>query len=192
MESHRIRLKILGLSTEPISKGTYALILAQVDGPVRIPVIIGEAEARSIASRMEHIELPRPLTHDLFAAFTHAFGIAMEEVFIHSFENGLFLSEISFTDGERRVTLDARTSDALAIAMRTNAPIYTTEKILHECGFVIEGQVSQPASPMQAAAMEPTIEQLQQSLNEAIEREDYEEASRITEIIKSKKNKDEQ
>lgn len=190
MESHRIRLKILGLSTEPISKGTYALILAQADGPVRIPVIIGEAEARSIASKMEHMELPRPLTHDLFATFTHAFGIAMEEVFIHSFENGLFLSEISFTNGERRVTLEARTSDALAIAMRTNAPIYTTEKILHECGFVIEGQVKQSTpSPIQEAATEPTLEQLQSSLNEAIEREDYEEAARITEIIKSKSNK---
>lgn len=181
MERRRIRLRVLGLSTEQITQGAYALILAEVNGPVRIPIIIAENEARSIAARMERIILPRPLTHDLFASFVNAFGIAMEEVFIHKFEDGIFHSEITFTDGERRVTFDSRTSDAVAIAMRTGAPIYTTEQILHECGFVMEE--SSTAKPH-----EPSLEELQQQLNEAIDREDYEEASRLTEIINKKKN----
>ncbi len=181
MRQKRIRLKVLGLSTEQITQGAYALILAEVNGAVRIPVIIAENEARSIAARMERISLPRPLTHDLFASFTKAFGIAMEEVFIHKFEDGIFHSEISFTDGERRITFDSRTSDAVAIAMRTGAPIYTTEQILHECGFVMEESAT-------TTPREPSIEELQQQLDEAIDREDYEEASRLTEIINKKKN----
>lgn len=185
MESQRVRLTVLGLSTGQISKGAYALILAQVDGPVRIPVVIAEAEARSIAARMEHLVLPRPLTHDLFASFAHAFGIAMQEVFIHKFEDGIFYSEIVFTDGERRVTFDSRTSDAIAIAMRTGAPIYTTPEILHECGFVMEESTGS-VSPAKSA--EPTVEELEQQLADAVEREDYEEASRLTAIINQKKS----
>lgn len=181
MEHRRIRLKVLGLSTEQITQGAYALILAEVNGPVRIPVIIAENEARSIAARMERIALPRPLAHDLFASFAKAFGIAMEEVYIHKFEDGIFHSEISFTDGERRVTFDSRTSDAIAIAMRTGAPIYTTEQILHECGFVMEESST-------TEQQEPTLEELQQQLDDAIEHENYEEASRITAIINKKKN----
>lgn len=181
MERRRIRLRVLGLSTEQITQGAYALILAEVNGPVRIPVIIAENEARSIAARMERIVLPRPLTHDLFASFSKAFGIAMEEVFIHKFEDGIFHSEISFTDGERRVTFDSRTSDAVAIAMRTGAPIYTTEQILHECGFVMD-------ETSKAEPREPSLEELQQQLDDAIEQENYEEASRLTEIINKKKN----
>ncbi len=185
MESQRVRLTVLGLSTGQISKGAYALILAQADGPVRIPVVIAEAEARSIAARMEHLVLPRPLTHDLFASFAHAFGIAMQEVFIHKFEDGIFYAEITFTDGERRVTFDSRTSDAIAIAMRTGAPIYTTLEILHECGFVMEESTGR-AEPAKSA--DPTVEELEQQLADAVEREDYEEASRLTEIINQKKS----
>lgn len=181
-EIPRIRLTVHGLSTNEISKGAYALILAQADGPVRIPVIIQEADARSVAARMERMVTPRPLTHDLFASFTHAFGIAMQEVFISKFEEGTFHSEITFTDGERRVTLDARTADAICIAMRTGAPIYTTEEILHECGFVMDENGTATIKVTQPRR-EPTLEELQQQLQEAIDREDYEEASRLTEII---------
>lgn len=184
METPRIRLKVLGLSTEQITQGAYALILAQANGPVRIPIIIAEAEARSIAARMEQLNLPRPLTHDLFASFAQAFGIAMTEVFIYKFEDGIFFSEIAFTDGERRVTFDSRTSDAIAIAMRTGAPIYTTKEIIHECGFVMDETDSSSTS---IELREPSIENLQQQLEEAIEREDYEEAARLTEIINKKK-----
>lgn len=188
MEEQRIRLRVLGLSTGEIHRGAYALILAQIDGPVRIPVVIGEAEARSIAARMEHLTLPRPMTHDLFASFAHAFGIANQEVFIYKFEDGMFHSEIIFTDGERRVSFDARTSDAIAIAMRTGAPIYTTREILHECGFVMEESPSAESTENTEPAAELTIKDLKLKLADAIEREDYEEAAKLTEKINQKKS----
>lgn len=189
MTTNRIRLQVLGMSTGEISPGAYALILAEVNGPVRIPIIIAEAEARSIAARMEHITLPRPRIHDLFASFSHAFGIAMVEVFIHKFEDGIFHSEITFTDGERRVTFDSRTSDAVAIAMRTGAPIYTTPEIMHECGFVMQ---EEPAATEETApAPEPTVEELEKLRDEAVANENYEEASRLTEIINQKKTQNE-
>lgn len=193
MSGKRIRLKVMGLSVGQIKQGAYALILEQVDGPVKIPVVIGESEARAIASRMERVTTLRPLPHDLFATFAHAFGIAMQEVFIHKFEDGIFFSEISFTDGERRVNLDSRTSDAIAIAMRTGAPIYTTEEILHECGFVLDGSgIATQANPENPGVVlsniaELSIEQLEDLRSQAEEREDYEEAAKITEIINQKK-----
>lgn len=184
MQGQRIRLRVLGMSTEQVTKGTYVLILAQVNGPVRIPVVIAEPDARSIAARMERLPLTRPLTHDLFASFSHAFGIAMQEAFISKFEDGVYHSEVTFTDGERRVTFDVRTSDAIAIAMRADAPIYTTEAVLRECGFIMENeqQIFRESAPA-----EPTLEELERQLQEAIDREDYEEASRLTEIINQKK-----
>ena len=186
MKEKRIRLKVLGMSTGEITRGAYALVLAQADGPVRIPVVIGEAEARAIASKMDCIPLPRPMTHDLFATFAHAFGIAMLEVFIYKFEDGIFYSEVAFTDGERRVNFEARTSDAVALAMRTGAPIYCTAKILHECGFVTQNDPS--ATPRHEEPKEPTIEELERLRDEAVDAENYEEASRLTEIINQKKH----
>lgn len=197
MEKQRIRLKVLGLSVGQIRQGAYALILAQADGPIRIPVVIGSNEANAIAARMEHITPRRPMVHDLFATMTHAFGIALQEVFIHKFEDGIFHSELVFTDGERRIAVDSRTSDAIAIAMRTGSPIYTTEEIIHECGFVLEDNnrltkaqadastMTQPA----AAAEEPSLEQLERKLSEAVKTENYEEAARINALIASIKDK---
>ena len=138
MESEKIRLKVLGISYSQIQSGAYALILAQADGPYRIPVVIGASEAQSIAIRMEGIIPPRPMTHDLFVSFAHAFGVKLKEVFIYKFEDGIFSSELTFTDGEREVVLDSRTSDAIAIAMRTKSPIFTTRSILDETGFIME------------------------------------------------------
>lgn len=175
-------MKVFGLSTGPISNGAYALILEQVDGDVRVPIVIADAEARSIAARMEHLTLPRPLTHDLFASFAQAFGIAMQEVFIHKFEDGIFYSEIAFTDGERRVVFDSRTSDAVAIAMRTGAPIYIAPEVLHECGFVVDESTGKAHTP------EPTVEDLEQQLKKLVEQEQYEEAAKINDILKNKKN----
>lgn len=134
----RVLLRVMGLSYNQIQDGAYALILAQVGGPYRIPVVIGTPEAQSIAIRMEGVTTPRPLTHDLFVSFAHAFGVRLVEVFIYKFEDGIFSSELTFTDGERQMVIDSRTSDAIAIAMRTKAPIYTTREILHETGFILD------------------------------------------------------
>lgn len=192
MPDNRIRLKVLGLSVGQIRQGAYALILAQVDGPIRIPVVIGVPEANAIAARMEHVATRRPMVHDLFSTMVHAFGIVLQEVFIHKFEDGVFYSELNFTDGERRVTIDSRTSDAIAIAMRTGAPIYTTPEILHECGFVLENDpTAQPAAEAPAPPREEelTEEELAKKLADAVATENYEEAARINTLIEKKKNR---
>lgn len=195
----RVRLKVMGLSYSQIQAGAYALILAQVGGPYRIPVVIGAAEAQSIALKMESITPPRPMTHDIFVSFAHAFGVKLEEVFIYKFEDGIFSSEMTFSDGERTVTIDSRTSDAIAIAMRTGAPIFTTPEILDETGFEMEikeegdsendVETEEDTSP---ANREPrlenyAIEELEKTLQKLIDREEYEEAARVADIIKRKR-----
>lgn len=134
----RVKLRVQGLTNSQIQSGAYALILAEENGPRRIPIIVGTAEAQSIAIALEKITPPRPLTHDLFATFTRAFGIMLHEVFIYKFEDGVFYSELLFDDGERQVKLDSRTSDAIAIALRVKCNIYTTQQIVRECGIVLE------------------------------------------------------
>ncbi len=194
----RVKLKVLGISYTQLQSGAYALLLAQDDGPYRIPVVIGAPEAQSIAIRMEGITPPRPLTHDLFVNFTKAFGIRLEEVFIYKFENGVYSSELTFTDGERQIVLDARTSDAIAIAMRCYAPIWTTNAILHETGFIIENdptvasdENSQVPDHSAETNNEPklenlAVEELQKMMSRLVDEEQYEEAARISRIIKRK------
>lgn len=193
----RVRLKVLGISYTQLQSGAYALLLAQTDGPYRIPVVIGAPEAQSIAIKMEGITPPRPLTHDLFMSFTQAFGIRLQEVFLYKFEDGIFSSELTFTDGERQIVLDARTSDAVAIAIRCKAPIWTTRAILHETGFIIEEDPSGEAvatKPAQETSDDETaprlenlaVEELHKMLSRLVEEEKYEEAARIAAIIKSK------
>lgn len=212
MESDKIRLKVLGISYSQIQSGAYALILAQADGPYRIPVVIGASEAQSIAIRMEGIIPPRPMTHDLFVSFAHAFGVKLKEVFIYKFEDGIFSSELTFTDGEREVVLDSRTSDAIAIAMRTKSPIFTTRSILDETGFIMEETSASDSdttddstppsernheeesdeSPMfkEPRVEQYSIEELEKTLARLIEQENYEEAARISKIIASKREND--
>lgn len=203
-DTPRVRLRVLGISYSQIQNGAYALILAQVGGPFRIPVVIGASEAQAIALKMEGIVPPRPLTHDLFTGLGRAFGIELLEVFIYRFEDGVFYSELTFTDGERTVSLDSRTSDAVAVAMRTGAPIYTTAEILTETGFELEDLAADSGdgeegelrnddagvTPVRTLKLENyTVEELKKTLARLIENEEYEEAARVAEIIKRKENK---
>lgn len=203
----RVRLQVMGLSYSQIRSGAYALILAQVDGPYRIPVVIGAAEAQSIALRMENITPSRPMTHDLFVSFAHAFGIKLTEVFIYKFEDGIFSSELTFTDGERTVMIDSRTSDAIAIAMRTNTPIYTTPEIVEITGFILEEQSDgdkdggdgtahslRASAEMAEPDPEPRLEnyapeQLEKELERLIKEENYEEAARVSQILNEKRGR---
>lgn len=137
----RIKLRVQGLTNSQIQSGAYALILAEEEGSRRIPIIVGTAEAQSIAIALERITPPRPLTHDLFATFAQAFGVRLREVFIYKFEDGVFYSELLFDDGFNEVRLDSRTSDAIAIALRVKCDIYTTPQIVSECGVVLEDAV---------------------------------------------------
>ncbi len=208
--SKRISLHVLGLSYTQLQSGAYALVLAEDKGPRRIPVVIGASEAQSIAISLEGIRTPRPMTHDLFVSFAHAFGVKLKEVFIYRFEDGIFSSELTFSDGERTVAIDARTSDAVAIAIRTHTPIYTTPEIMEQTGFLIDdseftrcdgSDTADECDESDSSATyhsdsyhsDPrpenfTIGQLEQTLAELIEKEDYEEAERISNILQRKKN----
>ncbi|MDH6311733.1 bifunctional DNase/RNase [Parabacteroides sp. PFB2-10] len=135
---NRVQLRVQGLTNSQIQSSAYALILAEEDGPRRIPIIVGTAEAQAIAIALEHIIPPRPLTHDLFVAFMRSYGIQLREVFIYKFEDGVFYSELVFADNEREVRIDSRTSDAIAIALRVDCLIYTTEEVVKACGVVLE------------------------------------------------------
>ncbi len=193
----KIKLKVLGISYSQLQTGAYALILAQEDGDYRIPVVIGAAEAQSIAIRMESITPPRPMTHDLFVSFAHAYGIKLKEVFIYKFEDGIFSSEMTFTDGERQIEIDSRTSDAIAIALRTKSPIFTTEKILKETGFLMDVQKKEESAEKQHETEERTdaaprlenyaLEDLERTLSELVQKEQYEEAAKVKELIKKKR-----
>ena len=204
MDTDRIALKVLGISYSHTQSGAYALVLAQVGGPIRIPVVIGASEAQSIAMKIEGITPPRPMTHDLMANFCRAFGMGLKEVFIYKFEDGIFYSEMTFSDSEREVSLDARTSDAIALAMRMGAPIFTTRAIMEETGFVmeVEGREDQAQNEddgsddsiqaMRVPDLERySIEELEKTLARLIEREEYEEAARVSEILKRKKSSNE-
>lgn len=208
--SKRISLHVLGLSYTQLQSGAYALVLAEDKGPRRIPVVIGAAEAQSIAIALEGIHPPRPMTHDLFVSFAHAFGVKLKEVYIYRFEDGIFSSELTFSDGERSVVIDARTSDAVAIAIRTGTPIFTTPEIVEQTGFIIDDSEFTRRGELDEEELESiddddddstdalssyhadprpenyTIEQLEQTLSELIEKEDYEEAARISEILRRK------
>lgn len=194
----RVRLRVLGISYSQIQSGAYALILAQADGPYRIPVVVGAAEAQSIAIKMEGIVPPRPMTHDLFASLAQAYGVVLRDVFIHKFEDGIFSSELTFVDGQgREVVLDARTSDAIAIAMRAKAPIFTTREILAETGFLMEVKEADASdipsdSEIAEAMSQPklenlAVEELERALARHIEQEEYEEAAKVQAIINAKK-----
>lgn len=206
----KVSIHVLGISYSQMQNGVYALILAEDDGPRRIPVMIGLAEAQSIAVALESIVTPRPLTHDLFVSFAHAFGVKLKEVFIYSFEDGIFSSELTFSDGVRTIQLDARTSDAVAIAVRTHTPIFTTEEILKKAGLIIEDDTmhrdSDEAADIDEEAREETltyadrndyhaeprpenftIEELERTLAKLIDEENYEEADIISRILERKK-----
>lgn len=209
MSEERILMRVMGLSYSQIQQGAYALILAQVDGPIKMPVIIGAPEAQSVAMKMEGVTPPRPMTHDLFVSFAHAFGVTLREVFINRFEDGIFYCELTFADGDREVVLEARTSDAIAIAMRTKSPIYTTRAILEETGFVLENEPSQeqaeadesadtqtilskdadtPLAPPSSPKLENyALSELEKMLDEAIRKEEYESAAKISRIISRKR-----
>lgn len=194
---NKVKLKIVGISYSQIRSGAYALILAEEDGQYHIPVVIGASEAQSIAIKMEHISMPRPLTHDLIVSITKAFGIVLKEVFIYKFEDGIFSSELTFEDGDRQIIIDSRTSDAIAIALRTKTPIFTTREIIDETGFILE--VSNDKTILERESDNNNddgneiklenlaIEELEKMLHRHIELEQYEEAAKINEIIKRKK-----
>lgn len=189
MSERRVKLNILGISYTPLRSGAFALLLAQEGGKYRIPIVIGAAEAQSIAIKIEGVVTPRPITHDLFTSLAHAFGIELTEVFIYKFEDGIFSSELTFSDGIREVKLDSRTSDAIAIAIRTGAPIYTTEDIMLHTGTIFNEKGSEDDDEPQSSHPDENyedmaVEKLHELLKKMIDEENYEEAAKISEELK--------
>jgi bifunctional DNase/RNase len=137
MKEKKVRLKVKGLTNSQIQSGAFALIMSDEESR-RIPIIIGTYEAQSIAIAIEGVHPPRPLTHDLMLILMNATGFRLEEVFIYKFEDGVFYSEIVMLDSNREIRIDSRTSDAVALALRTNGDIYTTEAIMKKCGIVLD------------------------------------------------------
>jgi len=201
---NRVKLSVLGISYNPVQNGAFALILAEDDGPMRIPVIIGAPEAQAIAIKMEGVHPPRPLTHDLFCSFAHAFGVRLREVFIYKFEDGIFFSEMTFSDGDTQVVLDARTSDAVAIAMRTGAPVFTTREIVEQTGIIIntgddsntgsDDNNTRDCADAESYLAEPkrenlAIPELEKLMARLIEEEKYEEAAQVSAILNAKRKR---
>ena len=134
----KIKLNVLGISYSQTQSGAYALVLTEESGDRRIPIIVGGFEAQSIAIQLEGLKPPRPLTHDLFMNFANSFSIDLLEVNIHKLEEGVFYSKLLCDNGEKKLTIDTRTSDAIALALRFKCPIYTTEEIMERAGIVLE------------------------------------------------------
>ena len=187
----RVKLKVMGITYSQIQNGAYALVLAEENGDRRIPIIIGTAEAQSIAIRLEHLTPPRPMTHDLFASFAQGFGIRLREVFVYHYEDGVFSSELLFDDGTRQIRIDSRTSDAIAIALRTQSPIYTTEKIISEAGIIFqeepkEKKKEETKTVKRKHLNDYSTKELKERLEEAVRMEAYEKAALIQQELKKR------
>lgn len=184
----KIKLRILGLSYSQTQTGAYALVLAEEKGKRRIPIIIGAPEAQSIAIQLEGLKPTRPLTHDLFTNFAMAFNIELLEIRIYKLQEGIFYSELICDNGVQRINIDSRTSDAVALALRFRCPIYTTESIMERAGIVLDFDNDEPSSTKEDLDYSKLdVEELQELLNNAIKEENYEEASKIRDIINNKK-----
>ena len=193
----KIKLNILGLSVSQTQSGAYALVLSEEDGERRIPIIIGPVEAQAIAIQLEGLKPPRPLTHDLIKNIAQVFDIVLLEVVIHKLEEGIFYSELLCEMNGREVTIDSRTSDAVALALRFRCPIYTTEDILSKAGIVLEAdevkQSEKVTSGKKSGSADSspfaryTLQELEEMLNEAVQNEDYEKASVLRDEISNRK-----
>ncbi len=193
------KLIIRGISYSQSQSGAYALLLEHEETSVKLPVVIGNFEAQSISLGLEKdLNPPRPLTHDLFAQFVKNTGFKLESVIIYQIKDGVFFSNINFKNPltEEKLILDARTSDAVAMAVRFDAPIYTTSDVLNEAGILLELEETQKMEAEEEEVStdfndlsEVSLEELNQLLNEAVKEEDYDTALRLQEEIKRRNKK---
>ena len=204
-----VKLTIKGISYSQTQNGAYALILNEVDGERKLPIVIGAFEAQSIAIALEkEIKPPRPLTHDLFKNFADRFDIVVKQVIIHKLVDGVFYSSIICERDKIEEIIDARTSDAIALALRFNAPIFTYKNILDKAGIYLSIKPSETKNenPDNDNILTPTdtyeedvvvpadnysgysLKELYQKLDEAVQNEDYERAAKIRDEISKKES----
>jgi len=187
----KIKLEILGLSSSQSQSGSFALVLGEESGYRRLPIIIGMFEAQAIAIEIEKIIPNRPMTHDLFKSFAEYFDFEIEEIIISDLREGVFFAKIMCTDGLKKIEIDARPSDAIAIGLRFGVNIYTYENILSEAGIVLSDFVDEeeafddklpapgPAKKNKDWMKDVNSDQLRVLLEEALSNEDYERAAQI-------------
>jgi len=197
----KIKLEILGLSSSQSQTGSFALVLGETEGNRRLPIIIGMFEAQAIAIEIEKIIPNRPMTHDLFKAFALNYHFTVEEIIISDLKEGVFFAKILCSDGLKKIEVDARPSDAIAIGLRFDSPIYTYENILAEAGIVLTDEVeeekAESKSEVKAKVKKEStkkddfknysVEKLNELLKDAIDKEDYERAAKIRDEL-SKRN----
>ena len=191
-----IQVDIIGLSTSPSSGGAYALVLGEIDGNRRLPIIIGAFEAQAIALELEKIQPPRPMTHDLLRDTFDAVDVEVFEVVIDELREGTFFAKVRYRyDGEER-QLDSRPSDAVALAVRVDAPIFVAPEVLDEAGIAAdEEDVSALAEAETAGGGEEEketgpvsrLQRMEQELEKAVEEEDYEKAAELRDEIEALK-----
>jgi len=189
MASDKIQLEILGLSSSQSQSGSFALVLGEVDGNRRLPIIIGMFEAQAIAIEIEDITPNRPMTHDLFKAFSVNFDINILEITISDLKEGVFFARIVCESNGKIVEIDARPSDAIAIGLRFNVDIFSYESILKEAGIVltdendeivtVEEAMATGDEPAETKLEDQSIEKLKEKLKAALAAEDYEGAAKI-------------
>lgn len=194
----KIKLEILGLSSSQSQSGSFALVLGETSGSRRLPIIIGMFEAQAIAIEIEKIIPNRPMTHDLFKSFAHSFNFTVQEILISDLKEGVFFAKIVCSDGVKSTEIDARPSDAIAIGLRFNVPIFTYEAVLSEAGIVLTDETEEETEEVQQEGTKkekkkemPLVEQLkdmptdklQSLLNDALSKEEYEKAAKIRDEI---------
>lgn len=193
--NEKVRLSILGISFSQVQAGAYALIFSEENGPRRLPIVIGTPEAQSIAIVMEKIEPPRPLTHDLMISTFSALNVELLEVFIYKFDQGAFFAELTLQLEDNIFKIDSRTSDAVALAIRTNAPIFTTEEIMqnmaivfHESDFDEEPkEVNDFTANKDKDLSQVNTTTLNEMLQEALSKEDFEAAILLRDELNKRK-----
>jgi uncharacterized protein len=185
-----IQVDIIGLSTSPSSGGAYALVLGEVSGNRRLPIIIGAFEAQAIALELEKIQPPRPMTHDLLRDLFDAVEADVTDVVIDDLREGTFFAKIRYVANGKEHQLDARPSDAVALAVRTESPIYVVDTVLEEAGIPAEEEAMPSPATHAAAVEEPEergpqsrLDRMEDQLKKAIESEDYERAAQLRDEI---------
>jgi hypothetical protein len=194
----RVKLKVTGISYSQTQSGAYALILNEENGDRRIPIIIGGFEAQAIVIKLENLDPPRPLTHDLFKRFADEFNISVTEVMIYKLEEGVFFSKLVCSSGDKEYSIDSRTSDAVALALRFNCPIFIAEDILDKAGITVNPADSDFPSKnesdngivSESNKYDPyTDEELFKIIDESVKTEDYERAAAVRDEIEKRKKK---
>jgi uncharacterized protein len=190
----KIPCEILGLSSSPATGGAYAILLKEIDGKKRLPIIIGAFEAQAIALEIEGIKPPRPLTHDLLKQLTDSLGATVLEIIIDELKDNTFYAKIILEVSGFSQELDARPSDAIALAVRTQAPIYVAETVMDSAAFVPSDEsgetsnlnsIPEVSDSKKPPTKEAKLAALQNKLREAIDGEEYERAAKIRDQIKN-------